>query len=158
MRKLLAILKKDFPEVHFVPGELFSWSSRKQTITYPKMQPSAEHAAWSLLHELGHALLGHTTYQTDFELLKLEAAAWDAATKLGQRYQHQIDPNHIQDCLDTYRDWLYQRSACPQCRMTALQRDMHTYCCYNCNSEWRVSRTKLCRPYRLLQKETAGSV
>lgn len=157
MQKLLKTLQKDFPQVTFAPGETFSWSSRKQTVNFPLIPPNAAHAAWSLLHEMGHALLGHTTYQSDFELVKLEAAAWDKAAELGKKYGHLIDVDHIQDCLDTYRDWLHQRSTCPKCLITSLQRDMHTYCCYNCNTQWRVSRSKLCRPYRLLQKETVLS-
>lgn len=155
MQTLLKQLKRDFPQFRFAKGDTFSWSSRKKEIHYPAIPPDPAHAPWSLLHELGHALLGHTTYQTDFELLKLEAAAWARAADLGTKYGHEIDPDHIQDCLDTYRDWLHQRSACPSCGITSLQRDQHTYCCYNCNTQWRVSRTRLCRPYRLLQKETA---
>jgi hypothetical protein len=157
MEKLLTKLQQDFPHLHFAPGELFSWSSRKQTVNYATTPPDAVHAVWSLLHEMGHALLDHASYQTDFELVKMEAAAWDKAAELGKKYRHLIDMDHIQDCLDTYRDWLYQRSKCPKCAVTSLQKDMHTYSCYNCNTEWRVSRSKLCRPYRLLQKEAAAS-
>lgn len=155
MDKLLKTLRKDFPKVSFAPGETFSWSSRTQTINFPANAGTSITAIWSLLHELGHALLEHKTYQTDFELVKLEAAAWDKAAQLGKKYGHAIDVDHIQDCLDTYRDWLHQRSTCPRCLVTSLQRNMNTYCCYNCNTQWRVSRSKLCRPYRLLQKETA---
>ncbi len=157
MEKLLATLQKDFPHLTFAPAEIFSWSSRKQTVNYAVAPSDPVHAVWSLLHEMGHALLEHTTYQTDFELVKLEAAAWDKAARLGKKYGHLIDMDHIQDCLDTYRDWLHQRSTCPTCTITSLQKDMHTYSCYNCNTEWRVSRTRLCRPYRLLQKQTAAS-
>jgi hypothetical protein len=156
MQKLLKTLQKDYPKVTFAPGETFSWSSRKQTIHYPQFAGESVTAIWSLLHEMGHALLEHHTYQSDFELVKLEAAAWDKAAQLGQKYGHTIDVDHIQDCLDTYREWLYQRSTCPKCLINSLQRDLHTYCCYNCNTQWRVSRSKLCRPYRLLQKETAS--
>lgn len=155
MEKLLKTLQQDHPQVQFATGDTFSWSSRKQTVHFPKEPADPATAIWSLLHEMGHALLDHTTYQSDFELVKLEAAAWNKAAELGKEYGHVIDIDHIQDCLDTYRDWLHQRSACPKCKTTSLQRNMHTYCCYNCNAEWRVSRSKLCRPYRLLQKETA---
>ncbi|MEI7682934.1 MAG: hypothetical protein WCJ24_01380 [Candidatus Saccharibacteria bacterium] len=156
MDKLLKTLRKDFPKVIFATGETFSWSSRKQTVSFPALPADSTQSIWSLLHEMGHAMLGHTTYQSDFELVKLEAAAWNKAAQLGQKYGHSIDIDHIQDCLDTYRDWLHQRSACPKCTITSLQKDLHTYCCYNCNTQWRVSRSKLCRPYRLLQKETAS--
>lgn len=155
MEKLLKTLQQDFPQVQFAPGETFSWSSRKQTVHFPAEVSDPLTAVWSLLHEMGHALLDHHTYQSDFDLVKLEAAAWDKAAELGKKYGQLIDGEHIQDCLDTYRDWLHQRSRCPKCSNISLQRDMNTYCCYNCNAEWRVSRSKLCRPYRLLQKQTA---
>ncbi|MEO8785276.1 MAG: hypothetical protein ABI221_03140 [Candidatus Saccharimonadales bacterium] len=151
MDKLLSKLAKDFPHIKFVAGELFSWSPKEQTVIYASDVKDEGHPVWSLLHEVGHGLLKHHSYSTDFELVKLEAAAWQRATQLASHYSYQIDGEHIQDCLDTYRDWLHQRSTCPTCLTTSLQRDMTTYCCYNCNAEWRVTRAKICRPYRRLQ-------
>lgn len=155
MDKLLTKLKNDFPGLVFAPGEIFSWSSKDQTVIYAQETSESSTPTWSLLHEVGHALLEHQSYASDFELVKLEAAAWEKATILAQDYGIIIDPEHIQDCLDTYRDWLHQRSACPTCKTTSLQRNMTIYCCYNCNTEWRVSRTRVCRPYRRLHTETA---
>lgn len=157
MNHLLARLRKDFPELSFKGGEIFSWSPKDQTVMYALEIREEPSPIWSLLHEVGHALLEHQTYASDFELVKLEAAAWDKATKLADDYGHTIDVDHIQDCLDTYRDWLHQRSTCPTCHTTSLQRSMTIYCCYNCNTEWRVSRSKVCRPYRRLQTKIATS-
>ena len=154
MKTLLAKLRQDFPQLKFEAGELFSWSPKDQRVIYSTSSADDQHPIWSLLHEVGHGLLEHANYSSDFELVKLEAAAWEKATKLAANYGYQIDADHIQDCLDTYRDWLHQRSACPRCHTTSLQRNMTTYCCYNCNAEWRVSRAKICRPYRRLQTET----
>lgn len=148
MNDLLAKLRHDWPNITFSVSDAFSWSPKQQRISYAA--DNQANGAWSLLHELGHALLQHKNYQTDFELVKLEAAAWAKAAQLGQKYGYQIDPDHIEDCLDTYRDWLHQRSACPTCRTTSLQSNMTTYCCYNCDSTWTVSRARLCRPYRRL--------
>ena len=154
MNQLLTKLRIDFPSLKFKAGEVFSWSPKDQTVTYVRSAPDGSNPIWSLLHEVGHALLEHQTYASDFELVRLEAAAWDKAITLGQNYGHQINMEHIQDCLDTYRDWLHQRSACPTCITTSLQRSMTVYCCYNCNTEWRVTRSRICRPYRRLQKQT----
>ncbi len=104
---------------------------------------------WSLLHETGHALLGHHSYKADFELLKLELAAWERARQIGQEVDVDIDENHIQDCLDTYRDWLYKRSICPSCGTKCLQQDDFThYSCFNCRAVWRVSASRFARSYR----------
>lgn len=154
MIELLNQLKIDFPDLTFKAGEVFSWSSKDHTVFYVKNASDDNNPIWSLLHEVGHGLLEHQTYATDFELVHLEAAAWEKATALGKSYGHQVDQEHIQDCLDTYRDWLHQRSACPNCLATSLQSNMTTYCCYNCNASWRVTRSRICRPYRRLQKQT----
>lgn len=148
MDKFLSKLRRDFPAVTFVRGETFAWSARTQTITYPADPPDADTAAWSLLHELGHAELGHASYRSDLELVRLEAAAWHRAAALAKRYDAHISPDYIQNCLDTYRDWLHRRSTCPTCGTTSLQTDSTTYQCHNCHTRWHVSRSLLCRPYR----------
>lgn len=155
MEKLLAKLRSDYPRLTFTKGESFSWSPKTRTVTYslnaeqrPDIPPE-----WSLLHELAHALLGHRNYQTDFELVLLEVAAWCKAEKLAQDYDVQIDDDHVQDCIDTYRDWLYQRSACPTCGNTSLQENSVTYRCFNCSTAWTVTASRFCRPYRLTNKQ-----
>lgn len=104
---------------------------------------------WSLLHETGHALLDHTSYKADFELLRLEVEAWERAKLLAADLDVAIDEDHIQDCLDTYRDWLFKRSICPQCNTKCLQQgDFVHYRCFNCHTVWRVSSSRFCRAYR----------
>jgi hypothetical protein len=71
------------------------------------------------------------------------------AVKIGRKYRIKLDNNHIQDCLDTYRDWLHRRSKCPTCGMHVLQKDVRTYQCFNCDASWRVSAGRFARPYRL---------
>ena|SRR3990167_1125172 len=148
MKTLINQLKKDFLDVKFEPGERFTWSPENQVVIYKITSPPDPVAIWSLLHEVGHALLVHNDYQTDFELVQMEAAAWQKAEELGKKYSYKINTEHIQDCLDTYRDWLYKRSLCPACSLSSLQVDSKTYRCFNCGSEWQVSKSKLCRPYR----------
>lgn len=140
-------LSKDYPAFRFRPGREEHWSPRSKTITFRLDQPPKQ-LYFGLLHELAHALLGHSNYQGDFELIKLESQAWQLASQIGAKYDIAIDDEHIQTCLDTYRDWLHRRSTCPACGTHVLQRDSSTYQCFNCQSIWRVSSGRFVRPYR----------
>ncbi len=152
MENLLTDLRKSYSKIDFTPGDRFSWSPVKNQVIYKMSDDKLDKInVWSLLHELGHALLGHNDYTSDFELLSLEAAAWAKASDLATNYDHAIDQNHIEDCLDTYRDWLYQRSTCPDCTSCSLQIDKKTYACFNCGTTWQVSASRLCRAYRRKQ-------
>lgn len=155
MDTLLKQLKKTYPTLSFVPGQTFSWSPKDNQIVYRQtiIETDNQIACWSLLHEAGHALLEHKDYESDFELLLLEVAAWERAHELAESFGQAIDADHIQDCLDTYRDWLYQRSTCPTCLSCSLQSDNRTYECANCGTVWHVSQSRHCRPYRRKQKE-----
>lgn len=147
MKQLLKQLQADFPDLTFQENEVFSWSP-SQRIVYYNPDASEVTGMWSLLHEVGHALLHHTDFANDFDLLQMEVAAWTKAVELGKQYGHTIDDDHVQDCLDTYRDWLHQRSTCPTCGVVSLQKDSRTYQCYNCNETWHVAQNRHCRPYR----------
>jgi len=154
MQELLLNLQSDFPSLSFAPGTRFAWSPATNQVVYKNdVTANDRPAIWALFHELGHALLGHNDYSSDFELLRLEASAWEKAETIAKRYNHQIEAEHIQDCLDTYREWLYQRSTCPTCISCSLQIDPKTYCCFNCGGSWQVSKSRLCRAYRRKQKE-----
>ncbi len=148
MDKLLAHLSTDYPSLTFEAGKAFCWSPRDQKITY-KTTAHGIAASYSLLHEVGHATLKHKRYTLDFELLELEVAAWEQAKQLASAYDITIDEDHIQDCLDSYRDWMYRRSVCPCCTAKTLQQDdQPTYRCFNCHATWRVAPSRFCRPYR----------
>jgi len=142
---ILPQLKTDFPDITFIQGDSFFWTPSERKITYTSHQDVAEHGVWSLLHEVSHAQLGHKTYENDFELLKIEASAWQTAKKLGKKYAINIDLEHIQDCLDTYRDWLHKRASCPSCSVVSIQRNDGVYQCFNCLTTWKVPRSPLCR-------------
>jgi hypothetical protein len=146
-RELVDKLSLDYPDFKFKTGAQEHWSPKTQTITYNPDEP-IEKFAYALLHELAHAISGHNTYTSDFELLKLEAEAWSLAAKLGKGYGIEISEDHIQNCLDTYRDWLHRRSTCPKCGVHVLQKDSHSYQCYNCQTSWQVSSGRFVRPYR----------
>jgi predicted RNA-binding Zn-ribbon protein involved in translation (DUF1610 family) len=139
---------KDHPQFKFEPGSQEHWSPKTNTITYSQTEPLDE-LRYGLLHELAHALLGHNSYNSDFELLKLESQAWELAAKIAKKYQVKLDADHIQDCLDTYREWLHRRSKCPTCGMHVLQSSSNSYKCFNCSTGWQVSSRRFGRPYRL---------
>lgn len=139
---LLPILKKDFPDISFEPGESFSWSPRDNRVYYTTHHSNADHGVWALLHELAHATLGHNVYNSDFDLLKLESITWQQAKNIAKKYGVTINSEHIQDCLDTYRDWLHCRAICPNCTLVSLQRSDGLYQCFNCKTVWKVPKSR----------------
>lgn len=151
MDLLVAELKTTYPQFSFCAGKSFSWSPASQEIRF---KSDAQDAAgcWALLHELSHGLLNHQTYRTDLDLLLMEVAAWEQATEIAPLHHQTIDADHVQDCLDTYRDWLNQRSTCPTCGTNGLQQNSRQYQCINCTSTWEVSPSRFCRPYRQLNR------
>lgn len=150
IRQIEAFIKRlaaDYPDFKFKIGKQEHWSPRTKTIIYNPAQPLQE-LRYGVLHELAHALLDHADYSNDFELLRMEADAWDMAINIGHRYHIEIPHEHTQNCLDTYRDWLHHRSACPNCGMHVLQKDSANYHCFNCQTEWKVTTGRFVRPYR----------
>lgn len=150
MKPLIDQLHALMPAVSFRVGKSFCWSPAESVVTYRK-DMDKKSAQWSLLHEAAHAILEHRTYSSDLELLLLEVAAWEKAKQLAEKFGLALDEEHIQDCLDTYRDWLHQRSTCPRCSVVSLQVSSSEYLCHNCNARWQVSASRFCRPYRLIK-------
>lgn len=149
MKTFVNQLASDFPDISFTASDKFYWSPKNNTVYYD-VQKNDKAAKWALLHELSHGILQHKTYKTDFELLQLEVAAWHKAKQLAATYTMDISEDHLQDCLDTYRDWLYARSKCPACGEHGLQDASNTYECINCQAQWKVTAERFCRPYRKL--------
>lgn len=149
MPNILNKLEKQLPFIKFEASSTFYWSPQTNTIYMNEEILDSERGKWSLLHEAGHAVLGHKGYKTDAGLLALEVEAWQSAQDLSQKLDVKIDEEHIQDCLNTYRDWLYARSTCPTCALNCLQIDQTTYLCLNCSTRWSVSQSRFCRPYRM---------
>lgn len=131
-------------------GEMFGWDHTACVIFY---NPRADGAEYYLLHEFGHALLQHTGFLRDIDLLKMERAAWDEAQKLGSEYGIDIPTDSIEDALDTYRDWLHSRSICPECEATGIQIAPYLYRCTACRGEWRVNEARTCNLRRYITKK-----
>lgn len=146
---LLKSLQDRVPTARFMAGKTFYWSPKTNEVFYRKEALETEVGTWSLLHETAHAQLGHADYNNDVTLLSLEVEAWQKAKQTATDLNITIDEDHIQECLDTYRDWLYARSTCPTCRLNSLQIGDRTYQCLNCRTLWSVSRSRFCRPYRM---------
>lgn len=131
---LLEALKSDYPHLHFAAGGDNSWSPKNQRVNYREpIDPP------HLLHEVGHAVLGHADYQLDIELLKIEADAWAKAQEIAPRYGVKIERSLVDSCLETYKHWLLKQSLCPECRLAGIQGNDRLYSCPNCQNRWSVS-------------------
>ncbi len=150
MDQIVHKLQIILPGVSFVVHDSFYWSPKSSEVFYDN-QESKENI-WSLIHEASHAKLGHKNYKSDFDLLTMEMKAWECAKEIGSNLGVLIDEDHIQDCLDTYRDWLHQRSTCPGCSNVCFQSSSNEYKCHNCYTSWKVSNSRFCRPYRSVNK------
>lgn len=136
------------PHIQFKETNTFYWSPEKLTVYYNAKDLPKPEGTWALIHETAHALLQHKSYSYDLDLIILELQAWEKAKKLGSSISVNIDENHIQDCMDTYRNWQYHRSTCPYCTHSGMQIDKTTYQCINCLAKWIVSQSRFCRSYR----------
>ncbi|HUC89930.1 MAG TPA: hypothetical protein VMR45_03945 [Patescibacteria group bacterium] len=155
MELLVHKLQAAYPQFSFIVGKTPCWSPRINKICYAPDQPNS---ISSLLHELAHATLQHKKYANDIDLLRKEVDAWDEAQKLAAQYGLALDDNHIQNCIDTYRDWLHKRSICPACNNSGIQEsDPNSYRCINCSQSWQVSNSRFCRPYRITPKNKKAS-
>lgn len=155
VKSFIGQVKADYPQFRFRRGRQDHWSPGSNMVIYNDDRPLVD-LQYGLLHELSHALLAHKNYSGDFELLKLEAEAWAMAAKIGSKYGIAIDEDHVQNCLDTYRDWLHRRSTCPSCGMHVFQEDPKHYACFNCQTRWSVGPDRFARSYRKLSnKKTA---
>lgn len=156
MDAVIASLSGLYPSLTYIESDTFCWSPETREVMYVHSSDD-ETFTWSVLHETGHALLEHSTYKADFELIRLEVAAWEKAKEIALERGIFIDESHIQDCIDTYRDWLYGRSICPSCDTKCLQQsDLSFYRCFNCHEQWRVTPSRFCRAYRATKRTGAA--
>lgn len=147
MDQILDKLRHDYPSLEFKPGQAACWMPNKNTVFYEA--PFNEKQVWSLCHEIGHAVSGHRSFNSDVDLLLKELEAWEEAKKIVSRYNLSIDDSHMEACLDSYRDWIFKRSTCPKCRLKGIQQDTTLYSCVNCQTNWTVSSNQTGRPYRV---------
>ncbi|MGI9027264.1 MAG: hypothetical protein ACR2FM_00235 [Candidatus Saccharimonadales bacterium] len=144
--QLLKQIQNDFTDVIFTSSDSFYWSGESRTIYY---DVAGQDPAWSLLHELGHMVRAHNTYNSDTRLVQMEMEAWETAKQLAPRYGLTISDTHIQDCIDSYRSWQHLRSKCPKCEQAGIEKQGGRYHCINCQHNWRVTDKRFCRVYRM---------
>ena len=125
---LVERLKKERPELRFVKGRKFAFRPPRTIV----VGPSEEADDLLLLHEVGHAILGHRGFETDVGRLKMEMAAWEKARELATTYGVEWGEEVVQGELDTYRDWLHQKSRCPKCGLTRFETPDGQYHCPKC--------------------------
>lgn len=146
-------LRADYPEFSFQLSDDWRWSPDENTIYYAE---DADAPAL-LLHETAHAILGHHNFNRDLELLHIERDAWQhAQTTLSPTYQLSVPNELIDTSLDSYREWLHQRSLCPGCQATGVQQQTRHYSCLSCHTTWRVNDARSCALRRYQLKNPAG--
>jgi hypothetical protein len=150
--QVLQNLQKLLPEVMFERGEYCVWSPLNNKIIYTVSRDKKFNNVdiYSLIHEAAHASLGHINYHTDSQLIKIESEAWERASEIALKMQITIPEDHIQDCLDTYRDWIHKRSVCPTCAVVSVQKANQQYHCFNCQTTWKVPISPLCQLRRVV--------
>lgn len=129
-------LKQEYARFHWRVGKKFAFRPPR-TIIYEELSteksvPLHKEYVLRLLHELGHALCEHKSFMNDLERLKMEREAWERARELCKQYEIQYDEEFVEEQLDTYRDWLHQRSLCPRCGLTRYQTNRGEYHCLFC--------------------------
>lgn len=121
-------LTGDFPEFQFVLGAKFAFRPTRTVV----IGPPEPFSRLLVLHEVGHAVYKHKGFKTHVGRLKMENQAWEEAKKLASRYGVEVDEDFVQDQLDSYRDWLHQKSRCPVCGLTRFQTPDSQYHCPRC--------------------------
>ncbi len=134
--------------ISLTKGDGFRWDPSRLCIYYNPADPLA---CQLILHELGHATLGHSGYTRDIQLLQMERAAWNAANELALQYSVDITDDTVEDHLDTYRDWIHARSLCPKCAATGVQTGPRAYQCLSCGNHWSVNEARTCGLKRVNQ-------
>lgn len=122
----LANIRCDFPDLRIISGKRFSFRPPRAVVY--------EEGGSSLLflHEVGHALIGMYDFKTEVGRLKIEVMAWEKAKELCDVYGVDVDEELIEAELDTYREWLHQKSRCPKCGLTRFQTPDGVWHCPQC--------------------------
>jgi len=145
-------LAHDYPQFVFQNASVSRWSPASSTVYYSDdMSPEGK---LILLHELGHALAGHTSYTKDIELLACERQAWQQACALAGAYGVPIVHETIETHMDSYREWLHSRSRCPSCLSAGIQTRDLDYRCVLCMTSWTANDARQCGLKRYTKNTT----
>lgn len=133
-------LQSEYPDFSWQLGARFKYRPEKTIIIDQNSPAPWPYFALLTLHELGHALSKHKDYKTDVERLRIESEAWQRAKRLisehknwQKTYQLAYDEDFAESELDSYRDWLHQKSKCKNCGLTRYQTLDGKYHCPQCD-------------------------
>ncbi len=133
-----------YNELIFEPSDYFAFSASEECIYFDEAELAHNHGRLALLHEVSHALLGHFTYASDFELLVMEAQAWHKTAELCEAFDVSVDHTYINACIDSYDAWLCDRSTCPRCNNLCLatRQNQDRYRCFSCGCRWQATSNR----------------
>lgn len=132
----------------FEPADYHVWLPLDKIVLYNPENLDTNLGRFGLLHEISHGLLGHRFYTFDTELLSMEQEAWQHALLLAPEHDVEPDYDHIDNCLDSYQNWLEQRANCPNCSAFGLQQARNRFTCIECNAHWKTNDRKSARVQR----------
>ncbi len=149
-QKTLSKITQELPALKLKAGTNFSWNGSHQTITYKVPKNPKQDLVYTnkLLHELAHAKLNHSEYQSDIELIKMESAAWQLTEQLCKKYEVKFSKQEQKSALQSYINWASSRSSCPNCTKNGLQISKLEFSCPNCFHNWKVGTSRFKRTYR----------
>lgn len=132
---VLAKVRGDYLDLKFVSGRKFAFRPpRTIVIPFASLETIEDARDVQLLfHEIGHAIMGHRDFKTEVGRLKMEVEAWEKARELAERYGVEFDEELALTELDSYREWLHQKSRCPRCGLTRFQTPDSLWHCPRCD-------------------------
>ena len=126
----LAAVKNRFPTVRFVSGRKFLFRPPKTIM----IGPEEDGDELLLLHELGHFLSGHRNFGMNIERMMMEVEAWEKTRGLAAEFGIEINEEIIEGELDSYREWIAQKSRCPKCGLARYETPDGQYHCPRCEN------------------------
>jgi len=129
----LKMLKTTYPDFSFKPGHKFVFRPKK-TICYIEAN---DNFRMLLLHELAHAILGHFSFDRSLERLEIERDAWEKTRELCAIYDVPFDENLAESELNSYRDWVHQKTLCKTCGLTCLEVSSESLYCPSCQKTYK---------------------
>jgi hypothetical protein len=128
-----------YPQQRFLPAGYFAYDASEDVINYDPGRIHDDSGKLALLHEIAHSLLGHFHYRFDFELYAMEMDAWNLTRNLALQHNIKIDENYLEQCMNSYDEWLTERGTCPNCEEFNVQSVPNRFQCFRCRTRWEVS-------------------
>lgn len=142
-----------YAQHRFLPAAFFSYDASEEVINYLPDALSTNSGKLALLHEISHCELGHFHYQTDLQLYAMEIDAWQLTRKLAKKFKIPITKDYIEDCLESYNQWIEKRGTCPKCQTFCAQTTETEFECFNCSTRWRVNTSPQVRTTRRIMAD-----